>query len=265
MSGTHIDASTPMLAPGTLNDVTVTNPSSLSGTISAGFLADFTDVPQDNIFHDDVEKVFRAGITAGCGAGAFCVASPVTRAQMAVFLLKAEHGSSYVPPACTGVFDDVACPSGVRRLDRTAVHRRHHRGLRRRQLLSGEPGAARPDGRVPSEDSPRKRLRAADLLRRLRGRDLSRALHRLDRAALHRRHHGRLFDDPAPLLPGLLERARADGRRFWSRTLWTLNNIRVTAEANAALRSAFGSALPTAGGLPLVVGSDSRADIGETS
>jgi hypothetical protein len=29
---------------------------------------------------------------------------------MAVFLLKASHGSGYVPPACTGVFPDVACP-----------------------------------------------------------------------------------------------------------------------------------------------------------
>jgi hypothetical protein len=30
---------------------------------------------------------------------------------MAAFLLKAEHGSSYVPPGCTGVFPDVPCPS----------------------------------------------------------------------------------------------------------------------------------------------------------
>jgi hypothetical protein len=30
---------------------------------------------------------------------------------MAVFLLKGEHGSSYTPPACTGVFGDVPCPS----------------------------------------------------------------------------------------------------------------------------------------------------------
>jgi hypothetical protein len=29
---------------------------------------------------------------------------------MAVFLLKTEHGSAYVPPACTGVFQDVPCP-----------------------------------------------------------------------------------------------------------------------------------------------------------
>jgi hypothetical protein len=30
---------------------------------------------------------------------------------MAVFLLKAKYGSSYVPPPCTGVFDDVVCPT----------------------------------------------------------------------------------------------------------------------------------------------------------
>ena len=30
---------------------------------------------------------------------------------MAVFLLKAEHGSTYVPPTCTGIFSDVPCPS----------------------------------------------------------------------------------------------------------------------------------------------------------
>jgi len=30
---------------------------------------------------------------------------------MAVFLLKTLEGSTYVPPACTGVFPDVPCPS----------------------------------------------------------------------------------------------------------------------------------------------------------
>ena len=30
---------------------------------------------------------------------------------MAVFILKAEHGSSYVPPACAGLYSDVPCPS----------------------------------------------------------------------------------------------------------------------------------------------------------
>jgi hypothetical protein len=30
---------------------------------------------------------------------------------MAPFLLKAEHGGSYTPPACVGLFSDVPCPS----------------------------------------------------------------------------------------------------------------------------------------------------------
>jgi len=32
---------------------------------------------------------------------------------MAVFLLKTEHGSEYVPPACAGIFADVFCTPGV--------------------------------------------------------------------------------------------------------------------------------------------------------
>jgi hypothetical protein len=111
----HIAATVPARTPGTLNDVTVTNPSLLSGTLPAGWFADFLDVPQANLFHDDVERIFRAAITAGCGNGTnYCVGSVATRAQMAVFLLKSEHGSSYVPPGCAGnsiSFADVACPS----------------------------------------------------------------------------------------------------------------------------------------------------------
>ena len=47
-------------------------------------------------------------ITVGCGTDVFCPDSPNTRAQGAVFILKAEHGASYVPPKATGtVFSDV--------------------------------------------------------------------------------------------------------------------------------------------------------------
>ncbi len=108
--GGEVDAVSPVLAPGALYDVSVVNPSTLVATLPAAWLADFGDVPQGNLFHGDVEKIFRAGITAGCGGGNYCPAAPVTRAQMAVFLLKAEHGSAYAPPACTGVFGDVPCP-----------------------------------------------------------------------------------------------------------------------------------------------------------
>jgi uncharacterized repeat protein (TIGR03803 family) len=71
----------------------------------------FPDVACPGLFADWVEELASEGITAGCGGGDYCPISPVTREQMAVFLLKAEHGSSHTPPVCTGVFADVPCPS----------------------------------------------------------------------------------------------------------------------------------------------------------
>ena len=70
----------------------------------------FADVPCPSLFADWVEALAAEGITTGCGGTNFCPENLVTRRQMAVFLLKSKYGSSYVPPACTGVFDDVACP-----------------------------------------------------------------------------------------------------------------------------------------------------------
>jgi hypothetical protein len=68
-------------------------------------------VPCPSQFADWIEQLAAEGITGGCGGGNYCPDNPVTRQQMAVFLLKAEHGSSYTPPACAGVFGDVPCPS----------------------------------------------------------------------------------------------------------------------------------------------------------
>ena len=48
---------------------------------------------------------------AAAATGLYCPQNPVRRDQMAVFLLKAEHGSGYAPPACAGVFPDVPCSS----------------------------------------------------------------------------------------------------------------------------------------------------------
>jgi len=72
----------------------------------------FGDVPCPSQFADWIEQLAAEGITGGCGSGNYCPGNPVTRAQMAVFLLKVEHGTSFVPPACTGLFGDVACPGG---------------------------------------------------------------------------------------------------------------------------------------------------------
>ena len=69
--------------------------------------ATFTDT-SGHWAEDWIEALKNDGITSGCGAGIYCPEDAVTRAQMAIFLLKAKHGSSYTPPAATGVFTDVA-------------------------------------------------------------------------------------------------------------------------------------------------------------
>jgi hypothetical protein len=71
----------------------------------------FPDVPCTSPFAPWIEALADAGITGGCGGGNYCPLNPVRRDQMAVFLLKTKYGSSYVPPACSGDFADVPCPS----------------------------------------------------------------------------------------------------------------------------------------------------------
>jgi cysteine-rich repeat protein len=74
----------------------------------------FPDVPRAHQFYAFIENLFHNGVTGGCAGGGYCPANPVTRAQMAVFLLKAALGSTYVPPDCTGtVFADVPCTGGI--------------------------------------------------------------------------------------------------------------------------------------------------------
>jgi hypothetical protein len=70
----------------------------------------FGDVPVGYWADDWIEQLAEEGITSGCSTSPlrYCPATPVTRDQMAVFLLKAKHGSNYFPPEATGVFEDVS-------------------------------------------------------------------------------------------------------------------------------------------------------------
>jgi len=107
-SSTRIGATTPARAAGALYDVIVTNPGDPPAVLTKAWFADFLDVPQASPYHAPVEAIIRDGITSGCSGGNYCPSSPVTRGQMAVFLLRAEHGAAYVPPPETGtVFGDV--------------------------------------------------------------------------------------------------------------------------------------------------------------
>ncbi len=80
------------------------------------------DLPKPPIHLDDVLpcspegpfilQLASEGLTVGCGIDVFCPDAPNTRAQGAVFILKAVHGSAYEPPPATGtVFSDV--PAGA--------------------------------------------------------------------------------------------------------------------------------------------------------
>ena len=62
----------------------------------------FTDVPLDHWAAAWIKQLAADGITSGCGGGKYCPEASVTRAQMAIFLLKAKHGASYSPPAVGG-------------------------------------------------------------------------------------------------------------------------------------------------------------------
>lgn len=70
----------------------------------------FDDVPCSTWFADWVVELADEGITVGCGNGDYCPYSSVTRAQMAIFLLRSLEGGDYTPPPCvTPSFSDVEC------------------------------------------------------------------------------------------------------------------------------------------------------------
>ncbi|MBI5965096.1 MAG: S8 family serine peptidase [Chloroflexi bacterium] len=67
----------------------------------------FSDVRGNYWAWNYVEGLFNAGITSGCSAGSYCPSNPVTRAQMAIFLVRAVHGPGFLPPEASGIFPDV--------------------------------------------------------------------------------------------------------------------------------------------------------------
>jgi hypothetical protein len=106
-----LSATSPLLAAGTVNDLTVTNPDGSEGTLPKGWVADFLDVSSGNSFYPFVTTLVRNAITVGIGGGLYGVNDNTLRQQMAVFLLKAKFGLCYLPPPCVGVFSDVPCSS----------------------------------------------------------------------------------------------------------------------------------------------------------
>jgi S-layer family protein len=78
-----------------------------------GGILTFADVPREDPFCPWIEELARRQVVAGCGPGTFCPDAPVSREQMAVFVLKT-HEPALVPPPCAspGTFADVPASSG---------------------------------------------------------------------------------------------------------------------------------------------------------
>jgi predicted outer membrane repeat protein len=68
----------------------------------------FVDVPTSHPYYQDIEILYVNGLTGGCSTSPlkFCPDQIMNRGQAAVFMLRANFGSSYVPPVPTHVFQD---------------------------------------------------------------------------------------------------------------------------------------------------------------
>jgi hypothetical protein len=84
----------------------------------------FTDVPASNPFCPWIEELARRGITGGCAPNLYCPGDPVTRQQMAVFLVKSVeaakpvqgvlNNSQFVQANAPFSLFSPACPAGTR-------------------------------------------------------------------------------------------------------------------------------------------------------
>ncbi|HEX3582546.1 MAG TPA: PKD domain-containing protein, partial [Thermoanaerobaculia bacterium] len=71
----------------------------------------FTDVPCTNAYAPWIQQLKNEGLTSGTGGGAYSPDATLSRAELAIFVLRAKLGAAYVPPACGNDFSDVPCPS----------------------------------------------------------------------------------------------------------------------------------------------------------
>ncbi len=67
----------------------------------------FTDVPPSAYYFDAVNLMASKGITNGCGPGLYCPTQNLTRAQMAVFLVRSVYGNDLFSYNPTPYFTDV--------------------------------------------------------------------------------------------------------------------------------------------------------------
>jgi hypothetical protein len=65
-----------------------------------GQLSTLADTPLEDPDWSAFQGLFNAEVTFGCDGSNYCPDLPVTREQMALFVLKAKEGPGYTPPSC---------------------------------------------------------------------------------------------------------------------------------------------------------------------
>ena len=162
---TTMTVTAPILPAATVNDIQVTNTDGTSGILEKAWIVDFLDEPPGQQFYNFVTTLVSNAITVGVGSGLYGVErSDPPPADGRV----SPQGPSRDLLRAASVHGDLLrrpLPVDLRELDRGARRRGNHRRMRRRHLLSAEPGAARPDGRVSSEGQARPELHAASVQR----------------------------------------------------------------------------------------------------
>jgi parallel beta-helix repeat protein len=81
----------------------------------------FADVPPSNSFYAFIDEMAVRQITVGCGAGNYCPASPVTREQMAAFIIRALGEFNPPTPAAQRFMDVLPSNPFYNFIDRMAV------------------------------------------------------------------------------------------------------------------------------------------------
>ncbi len=86
----------------------------------------FNDVPPSSFGYQWIQELSALGITSGCGGGSFCPDDPITREQMAVFIIKARYGATTnFPYSPTPHFTDVPVGafafSYIQRMDQDGI------------------------------------------------------------------------------------------------------------------------------------------------
>jgi hypothetical protein len=74
----------------------------------------FEDVPVEHPFHTEIELLYQAGYTSGCGENPriYCPEQTMNRAESAVFLERGIHGTDVFPPEpSSAAFDDLELDS----------------------------------------------------------------------------------------------------------------------------------------------------------